>query len=121
MDITSKIISYIKSIIGIKVYENFVPESANLPASSFLITSRISQGALSGGVDLRTVVVQVDVVCSSTAEVERLISSFQSVENLPFNNIFQLCHILGVQSHPVIDSNQTVFGASIDLQLTPYL
>lgn len=118
---SANIISYIKHVTGLKVYESLVPESAKLPATSFIIVSRPSEGALAGGVDLRRFNVQVDVVANSSAEVEQVIEKFQSVENSPFTGVFQWCRIIGISHFPVDDSNQKVFGASIELELTPYL
>ena len=117
---SAKVISYIKHVTGLKVYEGLVPESASLPATSFVIISRPSEGALAGGVDLRRMTVQVDMVANSSAEIEALIAKFQAVENAPFAGVLQWTRIIGVNPAPIDSSNQKVFGSSIDLELTVY-
>lgn len=119
--ISDKVISYIKDVTGLKVYYGIVPETAELPAASFFITSANSEGSVSGGVDLRRFSIQVDIVSRSCIESESFIDKFQKVENMPYKDIFKLCRIQDVQLNRPSDSNESVFLSSVDIEFTPYL
>lgn len=114
------IYSLLKETLGIDVYQDFVPETATLPAAAYYIVSENTEGALSGGVDYRIVNITCDVVTSkSRLSTDSFVNKIRAIDKTRTKD-FQFVNILSINDIQLPNSNSKFFQTSVDISLIPY-
>lgn len=112
------IYQFLKDTLGVKVHQDMVPETAQLPAASYYIVSEPAEGAMKGGVDLRRYNATCDIVTNSRTTTNEYANKLKAFENFTTGGDFQLIRLTNVNQTPRADSNVKLFQTSIDLEFT---
>ncbi|CAM0042119.1 hypothetical protein VPHK394_0011 [Vibrio phage K394] len=112
------IYQFLKDTLGVKVHQDLVPETAQLPSASYYIVSEPTEGALKGGVDLRRYNATCDVVTNNRLTTNEYVNKLKTFENFTTHGDFQLIRITNVNQTPRTDSNVKIFQTSVDLEFT---
>ena len=113
----SKIYSLLKNTLGIDVHNKRIPELAPKPAAAYMIISKPTEGALEGGVDLRRVNIQVDLITDTKqTDLDALVEKLEALDRTN-NADFQYIIITGVTDLPGVDSNVDFYQSSVDMEL----
>ena len=112
------IYKFLKDTLGVKVHQDLVPETAQLPSASYYIVSEPTEGAIKGGVDLRRYNATCDVVTNSRLTTNEYVKKLKAFENFTTHEDFQLIRITNVNQTPRTDSNVKLFQTAVDLEFT---
>lgn len=116
----TNIYQLLTTLLGIPIYQDFIPESKPKPAASYLIIYRESERDLKGKNILRRVNVQVSISSEqSRIETEQYCNILRSIDGSSSLENFQYASILSDTDEPRSDSSEPIYTTNIELQLTP--
>lgn len=114
----SKIFSMLEKVTGIPFYQDLIPETAKLPAGSFIIISESDESAISGRIDLQRYYIQVDLATDTARlDTDSIKNKIKRFNMQPYKPDFQLIRIINIQDvkkSPGVDFFQTI----IDVEFT---
>ena len=109
----------LKTVLGVDIYQDSMPESASLPAASFANISKTTDKVLSGNVDLRrsnwSVKIAVD---TSRLDCDVLCNKLRALDGGRYSG-FQLINVISDSDEPRPDPNIQIYTTNIDLELIP--
>lgn len=112
----AKIYSLLKDTLGIDVHNKRIPELSPKPAAAYMIISKPTEGAISGGIDLRRANVQVDlIVDTKQSDLDLLSAKLEALDKTQTDD-FQNITITSVTDLPGIDSNIDFYQSSVDIE-----
>lgn len=109
----------LKETIGVTVYQDFVPETATLPAASYFRINSTTQKPLTASPDLRQSQYQIDIVSGvSRLEADAMADKIRAIDGKTDHENFQLISIVADTDMPRPDPSVNVFGVTIDVEFT---
>lgn len=104
----------VSGAISAKVYPDFVPKNASIPAASFAHSSnnrtRIQSGKSHGKSDIW----RISISGANRDECDTIVNEINLLDGTS-SDMFQAVHILSVNDEPA-DVNSTVFMAFVDIK-----
>ncbi|HIF9075738.1 TPA: hypothetical protein ACX6NV_000569 [Photobacterium damselae] len=114
-----KVYSFLTQTLGVKLYQDFVPETAELPAASYLRINDDKNNVLDGSVDLRREQYQVEIVHDvSRLECDKISNKVRKLDGHSEHSDFQLIDILNYKDVPLHDPDVEIFVNSMDIEFT---
>ena len=115
----AKIYNFLTGALGTKVYQDLIPETADLPAASYYITGDPTEGSINGGVDLRRYTVTVDVATETNRlDTDALVNKIKALDQSTNHQDFQLVTVINSLDTPRNDSSIEFYQTSLDLEFT---
>ncbi|MGV3000784.1 hypothetical protein [Vibrio sp. E150_018] len=116
----TSIYQLLTSLLGIPVWQDFIPEGESKPAASYLVISRENERVLKGKTILRRINVQVSISSDkSRLETEDYCNKLRAIDGSSSLDNFKYISILSDTDEPRDDSSDPVYTTNIELQLTP--
>lgn len=117
-----KIYSLLAEVLGVPVYQDFIPEKKTKPAASYLIINRETKKVLKGTLVLRRITVQVSVSSgTSRLDCESICERLRELDGSTAQTNFQYISIISDTDDPIGDTSERIYTTNIELQLTPKL
>ena len=116
----TNIYQLLTSVLGIPVWQDFIPEGEDKPAASYLIIYREKERELKGRPILSRINVQVSISSDmSRLETEEHCNKLRAIDGASSLDNFQYVSILSDTDEPRSDSSESIYTTNIELQLTP--
>ena len=117
-----KIYSLLAEVLGVPVYQDFIPEKKPKPAASYLIINRETEKVLKGTPVLRRITVQVSISSdTSRLDCELVCDRLRALDGSFMHSNFQYISIISDTDDPISDTSERIYTTNIELQLTPKL
>lgn len=115
-----KVYQLLTTTLGIDVYQDFVPETATLPAVSYFRLSSTTQKPIKGSPDLRQDQYQINIVTgTSRLDTDDLAGKIRALDGKYDHTYFQYINVIADSDNPRPDPTINVFGVTIDVEFTP--